>query len=359
MRILVLNVAAEHGGALTILREFYNEVSANSNNIEWNFVISTPILDNKGDYLRVYRYPWVKKSWLHRLFFDYFIAPRLVRKLEPDVVFSMQNICVNGIPNKQVIYLHQPLPFSTISFSFFKNLKLWIYQNILSHKIITSIKKADKVIVQTQWMRDAAMKKAKVNQSKFKVIPPSFDSNNQYNYRDTYEARKVFFYPASYVAYKNHIVILNAARLLIEDGYDNFEIVFTGTQKQAIESGIKVEDLPVRFTGSLTHEEVLKQMSCSVLVFPSLLETYGLPLAEARMVGSLIIASDLPFSREILDGYPNVYYFDPRDDILLYKLLKSVLDGKVKYKDIEKLPNDQTYEKSTWKDVVEELIHVK
>ena len=60
----------------------------------------------------------------------------------------------------------------------------------------------------------------------------------------------------------------------------------------------------------------------ATLLFPSYLETFGLPLLEARRSNGLILCSDLPFSHEILDGYGNAYYFGVNDAKLLAKYMK-------------------------------------
>ena len=55
----------------------------------------------------------------------------------------------------------------------------------------------------------------------------------------------------------------------------------------------------------------------SVLLFPSYVESFGLPLLEARLTGTYVIASNCPFSREILDGYEKALFFDEMD----YKMM--------------------------------------
>ena len=67
----------------------------------------------------------------------------------------------------------------------------------------------------------------------------------------------------------------------------------------------------------------------SVLLFPSYIETFGLPLLEAKTIGSPIIASDTPFSKEITSNYNNVNYFDYSDEIKLAKLMIKQI-GKMK-----------------------------
>ena len=51
----------------------------------------------------------------------------------------------------------------------------------------------------------------------------------------------------------------------------------------------------------------------SILLFPSYVESFGLPLLEAKMTGTPIVASDCPFSKEILKNYNKKVFFNPDD----------------------------------------------
>lgn len=50
---------------------------------------------------------------------------------------------------------------------------------------------------------------------------------------------------------------------------------------------------------------------CDLMVFPSLLESFGLPLAEAMTLGCPVVAADHPYARELLSEAG--VYFDPQD----------------------------------------------
>lgn len=67
MKIMVFDVPAETGGALTILKQ-YHEAAIKDKENEWYFVISTPNLIESSN-VRILRFPWVKKSWVHRMYF--------------------------------------------------------------------------------------------------------------------------------------------------------------------------------------------------------------------------------------------------------------------------------------------------
>jgi glycosyltransferase involved in cell wall biosynthesis len=64
---------------------------------------------------------------------------------------------------------------------------------------------------------------------------------------------------------------------------------------------------------SCSDDDIAQHLSSSrALLFPSIIEGYGLPLIEALAAGVPVIASDLPVFREIAGNRPD--YLDPRDE---------------------------------------------
>ena len=63
------------------------------------------------------------------------------------------------------------------------------------------------------------------------------------------------------------------------------------------------------FDGIMSHENLLSFYKASRgLLFPSTIETFGLPLLEAAAFGLPIIASDLDYVHEVLNGYEGVMF---------------------------------------------------
>lgn len=121
-----------------------------------------------------------------------------------------------------------------------------------------------------------------------------------------------FFYPAEAVAHKNHAVLLAAWELLAAEGYrptlwitigpSDFERLIAKTA--GLRAGSHVVNL-----GPLSRAQVLERMEASTaLVFPSSLESYGLPLLEARAAGLSILAAERDFVREVCEPAQT---FDP------------------------------------------------
>jgi len=336
---MVFDVPAETGGALTILKQYYENALQDKQN-EWYFVISTPILLEQEN-IKILRFPWIKKSWIYRLYFDLFIAHKIVAEYNIDEVLSLQNLIIPNINTKQTLYLHQSLPFVEKRYSIIEDYKLWIYQNVISKMIYYSIKRANKVIVQTKWMKEACLRKVKVDAEKILINKPNLNIKVKKHYYIENNKENLFFYPAGGMKYKNHQIIVEAAKKLREQNILNYRILFTlnGNENKWIKrlyTLVKQLSLPIDFIGKLKLEEVYDYYSKSILLFPSLIETFGLPLLEAKIHGCPIITSDHAFSHEILDDYENALFFNPfNSDELAYHM--GMLIKKVSIEKIERV----------------------
>lgn len=305
--ILVFNVAASAGGALTILREYY-EKAINDTENQWIFILSTPKFEQRKN-IRVINYPWIKKSWLHRLFFDSFFPQKIIKKYKPTKIISLQNIAIKTKIDQE-LYLHQSIPFTEYKFKLVSNTKLWIYQNIIGRKIKKNFKYAAKILVQTQWMKEEA---GKYTDKSIEIISPSVKIPSGSLYKK--EEKLNYFYPAAALLYKNHDLIIKTL-IRLTDISDKFTVYFTlkGSENRKIKKLkhlVLKNNLPIVFLGTLSYDEVINWYSKSTLIFPSYLETFGLPLLEASVIGSPIRASNMPFSREILRDYFDKVFFDP------------------------------------------------
>ena len=329
MRILVNNVAAESGGALTILNSFYEQFLDDSAN-EYFLCVSNVDLKTHAN-VQVLRFPWVKRSWLHRLWFEFIVAPRLVKCYKVDEVFSLQNIVILRTKLPQTLYLQLSLPFEDKRFKLSEAPLFWVYQNLIGPIIIRSVQKSKKIIVQTEWFREKAAEVCGVSPERFEVIPPVENLIAPGRF-DMSEWKNTFFYPAFPLIYKNHETLFKAMGILYSSGITNYHVLLT----------VKPEDFPTDmrrlidpvkeqlfFLGSIPHKDVLVEYCRSILIFPSYIETYGLPLKEARLCHTPVITADRPFSREILAGYEKKSFFHYDDSNALAQHMIDCLNGRL------------------------------
>lgn len=320
MRIIVNDIAASCGGALTVLRDFYNTVRTLNDRNEWIFLLGSDLIE-ETDNIRVITLPEVKASHIKRLCFDLFNGRKIINSLKPDVVLSLQNTKCFGVKCKQVVYVHQSLPFQKQkSFSFFKREErgLAVYQHILGSFIKLSIKRADKVIVQTEWMRKAVIADCSIPESRVDCFPPNIKGIAK-NSETAFDSNK-FFYPTNNNIYKNIPCIEQAVGILHSENID-CDVELTVSEKFA--------DKSIKGIGYIDHSAVEQKYFERTLLFPSYMETFGYPLAEAMQAGTIILASDCPFSHEVLEGYPNAYFFDYKQPAQLAELMKKVINKEI------------------------------
>ena len=347
MRIIVNDFAASTGGATSILVSFYNYLVSSGDCNEWYFLLSDKYIEETEN-IHVVLLDKEKKSRIRRLLFDYVYGRRLISKLKPDAVFYLQNTFIHGVHVPQIAYMDQPIPFQTAcNFSFFdlEQRPYAIYQHIIGYLVKNACKAADLIIVQTEWMREAIVEQCRISVSKIKKIPPDIYGvcNKEKGSLDNHK----FFYPASLTYYKNHGCIVQAIECINKTKKLDIQVDFT------IETNEKM-NFPydeINCIGNISHSEVMDRYSTETLIFPSYIETYGLPLAEARLSGGMILTADTPFAHEILEGYVNAYYFDPFQPEQLAELIEDVYYGRIVKSDVSH-EIETACKNSGWKEVV-------
>ena len=312
--VLVNATALSASGALTILRQFLTNAANDKQRVYLCFVPEKIELQSFDNII----YEKInKESFLGRVLWDKFGVSRYIKfnKLKPCKVISLQNTSVRS-EFPQIIYVHQPIPFSNIKIKFnFQNLKFLMYKYIYSFFIFSNSKNST-FVVQTNWMKDAILEKNKdISEDRVFVISPTIDIRERNTCCERINSQKLkVIYPATPIFYKNHEIILDAMKLLSSQsqlGDMIFQVTFHPESYPEFVKKMKILGLEenIEFLGVLPYEKLMKEYEqASAVVFPSYLETFGLPLAEAAVLGKLIICSDLPYTHDVLNGYRNVKY---------------------------------------------------
>lgn len=318
MKIVVYDIAANKGGGgETVLNSYFDRATKEFQNEWWFFVSIEDCKKRESNNIHVI-YVNTKtssklKSYIIRKLFELFKLKRIIEKIKPDEIISLENRAISGVKCKQTVYLHQSLQFSPIKFRFIKQEEraFAFRQKIIGWIIKKQLNKADKIIVQTNWMKEAVSQWANYPENRIEVQTPNIflpklDRNIKIE-------KNIFIYPANAYLNKNHRIILDACKILKKQGYKNYKIEFTFSTNSSylskkISQEIKEENLPIDCIGHLDKTLLFQKYQTMIMIFPSYIETFGLPLLEAKYMGGRIIASDLPFSHEILDSYNNVTF---------------------------------------------------
>lgn len=148
-----------------------------------------------------------------------------------------------------------------------------------------------------------------------------------------------FFYPSSIVKHKNHIklhkALVNAAKSLSDCTYINFYVTlskndFNNSVYNTIELPNNLNIINLGILSKSRINEIYSQVK--YLIYPSLSESFGLPLIEAVFFECKVIASDLPFVKEIIE--PSLF-FDPESILDIEKKIIFAVKNKLNQSSIK------------------------
>ena len=332
MKILVNDVAAEDGGGIYVLKQFYREIAERKDKeIEWVILTSQNLFENTGK-IKVLVHPEVKKSRLHRICFDLFTIKKILREEKPDIVISLQNTPIARCDLPQYVYLHQSVQFCPKKYSFLKaeERPTAIRQRLICELYRRQLPKAKHIFVQTKWMKKATAEWLHCKEDKITVVPVKAADPPENLLKEAGNAIKQFFYPARAESYKNHELIIEACQKLKEAGFENYKVIFTFHRDEnayAVSLAEAAKDLPIEFIGNIPHDDIWSYFVNACMIYPSYIETVGLPLLEARKAKGAILAADLPYAHEDLDGYDRASFFPYNNVQKLYEGMREYLEG--------------------------------
>ncbi|MDA8993647.1 glycosyltransferase, partial [Flavobacteriaceae bacterium] len=137
-----------------------------------------------------------------------------------------------------------------------------------------------------------------------------------------------FVYVSSGVSHKNHIRLIKAF-IKVANKVDIEIKLHLTLNKEELPKYIYPHNLKVEFHGTLIIDAVNELYnSCEFAIYPSLVESFGLPLIEAANQECKVIASDLQYVHEIIK--PSLT-FDPYS-------IKSMADAILKAIETDNLP---------------------
>lgn len=261
-------------------------------------------------------FPAIKSSWLKRLRFEYHDCRGISEQIKPHLWFSMHDMTPNVQSEIRAVYCHNASPF--YPFCIKEALLDWrfgLFTLLYRFLYAIHIKQNHAVIVQQDWMRSAF--RARYGVRNIVVSHPSVDHLAIPSAPQSPDAGRPyrFFYPAHPRTFKNMELILDAARTLERNGFDAFEIGLTmnGTETTyAAKILRKYSDLAtVRWLGVQPRTRILSlYVEADCLLFPSKLESWGMPITEFKATGKPVLVADLPYAHETVGTYDKAAFFD-------------------------------------------------
>jgi len=361
MKVVISGVSLTEGGILSILQDCAKSAKKISGEHDFIFLVhQKELMATEDPRFVVKEYPKIKQSWFRRLYFEYIYCKKLSKELKPDVWISLHDMTPNVLATKQFVYCHNPSPFFTARLKdVFIDYKLFLFSFFYKYLYGINIKKNKYVIVQQNWLREAFNAMYDVSTI---VAYPSIDLPEILF--GTLNAKVddqpfTFFYPSFPRIFKNFEVLLDATLLLAAQRVD-FQVVVTidASQNKLAEQLFKKYKHcdQIKFIGKQTRDSVYEIFNnCNCLLFPSKLETWGLPLTEAKLFKKPILVADLEYAHENIQDYKNVKFFDPDNPKMLASYMDKQIDGILLFdKNVAKVPLSPFYK--DWDNLIQFLI---
>ena len=184
-----------------------------------------------------------------------------------------------------------------------------------------ALDKAYRVITCNNAGKNEIIKYGRVPEERISIIPFSHPivPKQQFLGEFPHEIKKPYiFLPASFWAHKNHITLLKAFKILIEEKNLNIQLVLAGPDKgnrKYIEEQVNKLGIidHVIFLGFVERSLIWElYRNAEMLVFPTLLGPNNLPPLESLSVGCPAVISGIEGHRQQFED--SVLYFEPFDE---------------------------------------------
>jgi len=388
VRVLINAVFAKSGGAETYMRNLIRDLPKQLPDSEYILYVPNALassLINCGKAVQIVGINIGYKSALRRFLWDQIDLRRVVRDENIDILFSSSDFGMFFPPCKQVLFIRNALFFSDIYKKQFLprkrfrvKLKFWIQKALIWY----SARFSDVVMTASETMRDAVQhsrmfsaKRTAVNHlgvplDKFQRETGNFTNAGSERTAHSGAIKPVrIAYVSEYGDYKNLTTLLYAIKTIVNSDHGRFFFTLTVDPSELHQAGsITLEEDQcllvdpqiascVHTIGAVPYDSIESIYKRSdIFVFPSLVESFGHPLAEAMASGLPVIASDIPIHREICGD--SAIYFDPLDVDGFAKQILRLCEDRALRSELGRRGMDRAHRKFDWENHVDRLAHL-
>lgn len=350
MILNIVNALRIHsGGGLVYVSFLHNQIDKKNNFIFLDYRIKHKL--KKFNYARTIYIKNNLSGWcLIFLLRSKFYMKNLIDYKLFNKSNKLSEYCINGYPpfirfpfvkSKISILCQNKLIFTSDIkyFNFFQKMKYLYFYRIL---FVLCLKNNDNLIVQTQTMKKIVKYKFQ-NQNVYLEdkywrnleISNFFNGlNNSENKNikeikspipNFIESQLTFFYPSAFYPYKNHKNLIYAFKEISKNFGNKIQLILT----------LSKDDLPysmrsfnfIYYTGKLNIIDIHEiYQRVDFLIFPSLLESLGLPLIEAKLYDLPIICSRRDY---VFDVCKPLLTFDPENIDEIRKSIQEAVKKKI------------------------------
>lgn len=355
--LVISAVNLVEGGTLTVLRDCLASARRDLS-ADWDITAIVHKSDLIGiEGINYIERPEIKKSWFRRILFEYVESKKIAEDINPDYWLAMHDMSPRVGNVRQSVYCHNAMCFYSMSWKeMFYEPKLILFSWLYGLFYRINIHSNECVIVQQEWVRNEFF--AKFNLNRIVVAHPLHENKSNVLLK---KSGVRFFYPSFPRAFKNFETLLSAWEIIEKtDALDlHLTVTLNGNENRYSRHLVKkFQHLQsVDFVGIIPKSEMQeKYKNVDCVIFPSLLETWGLPLSEAKEHGLAIIAADLPYAHEAIGSYDAASFYSAKNANELAEKIIAFSKGELHFEKIISKDAQQPF-KNNWKDLLSYIVN--
>lgn len=253
-------------------------------------------------------------SWADRIWFELKGLHDLEAGRTVDVFLSLQGASARIEARRKAVYCHQNLPLAPMPLRVARAQPRLALQRLIYDALYRfGIGQDATIIVQQQGTRDAFARRYGLRNSIVARPYSAAEGTSSWRRRPIGTGALRLLYPAGPYPNKDIGILCDAVRKLRADGFDVAATITVSPDDNSYTRALAARnaDIPsIAFVGLLAREALDQAYEThDLLVFPSLVESWGLPLSEGKAHGIGIVAADLPYAHETVGTYDAVSFF--------------------------------------------------
>jgi glycosyltransferase involved in cell wall biosynthesis len=320
-----------HQGTRTYIRGLYNELIVLCPEIDFYFACSTTAYIKAEIIERpnVHFAKFISKNKYLRLSFE---LPLMVLRYKIDFahyqyISPLIKLSKNILTIHDLLFLEYPIYFP---------LKYRLVNNLLFKR---SQRSADILLTVSEYSKSSIVKNYGVDKDKVFItangvnpeIKNTSDSEIHLKFKQKFNIDKYILYVSRIEPRKNHINLLKAF-VDLNLWAEGYKLVFVGKKSIPVpELNSFQETLPEKISSSIIYFEsvsnadlALFYSNCSLFVFPSYAEGFGIPPLEALLLGANVLCSNQTAMKEFT--FLKDRLFNPHDSDKMKLLMRKALD---------------------------------
>ncbi|MFD1771639.1 glycosyltransferase family 4 protein [Sphingobacterium suaedae] len=339
--IVISAVNLVEAGPLAILRECLSYLSLLAGEANYR-VVAIVYKKELADYphIEYIETQWPKKRWINRLWYEYVSLGRISEDLSPvQLWLSLHDTTPSVKAHFRAVYCHNA--FSFYRWRFHDLLfapKIALFALFTKYIYATNIKKNNFLIVQQEWFKKGMSSMFGLDPELIIVSPPQVKPfvHGIIGANNGRSGKYTFLFAGSPNSHKNFEVICRAAAILEKAGVHDFTVRITvkGTENRYAKwlyrhwGHLNTIDF-IGFVSRRRLEDLYQESNC--LIFPSKVETWGLPISEFASLQKPMLLASLPYAEETAGGSRFVAFFDPDCAEVLASQMRKLVMGDISF----------------------------